>query len=261
MKIFNFYSKEQGEQKKPSDDALTKLLQQVGSSLGISKYRKQRSYDVIKPRLQSVLDDHFALLCDYPLPDVDVHVPLILVGPPGVQVLYPSALRGIYRAKGRSWYMMNDRKHQFEPVKENPVALTDMLAQALRKFLRQRGVELDDVEPVLLFTDPGVHVDIANPVVRIVLHDAIQKFAAGQMQAPALIDEQSVDGIITLITHSSRLAAEEPDEHTPPFTTSGKAKRPLRFHLATWQWVVVVVMLLLWFAMIMAFLVFLLPQN
>ena len=49
------------------------------------------------------IDQRFTLLRNFPLPDIGVNIPLLLVGPPGIRVLLLTLIRGMFRAKESQW--------------------------------------------------------------------------------------------------------------------------------------------------------------
>ena len=65
-------------------------------------------------------------------------------------------------------------------------------ARALQKYLQFQKIENPgQIEPVLISTDPGAHIESMRPVARVVQSDAIKQFAASLSQArPVLRPEQ-----------------------------------------------------------------------
>ncbi|MBW8010679.1 MAG: hypothetical protein FVQ83_05465 [Chloroflexi bacterium] len=203
MKILNYKEKE----KKSDGKGFAGLMDQINNLLG-GESTTSKSQDIIIEHLNKVLDNSYSLLLNYPLPHLDVEIPMILVGPSGMRVLYPFGQRGIYRAKEDAWFEMNDRKRKFEPGKENLVALTSNLAQAVHKYMENNGVNLLEIEPIMMFSDPGSHIDTARPVVRIVPNDAIEKFASSLLQIPAALSNEDIYSITALITRPPAIASQ-----------------------------------------------------
>jgi hypothetical protein len=180
------------------------MLKQLDGLLGGGAEKKEEeAREFILQRLGNVLNNNFTLLLNYPLPNTAIEVPMILVGPPGVKVIYPSALRGIFRAEEDGWYELNERKRTYVPAKTNIVRQIRMVAGRLQKFLLECGVNLEEIEPVLLFSDPGSHVDSANSAVRIILRDGINNFVAGLVQASQVIKSEDVLNVTAMITRPS----------------------------------------------------------
>jgi hypothetical protein len=208
---------------KPNENAFLTpvlgLIERVTGSLGLSSKQKEReSQEVIVARLGKMLDNSYTLLRNHPLPGVGVEIPFVLVGPPGVRLLYPSADSGIYRARDTEWLVMNDRTRSFEPAKPNLIETALRMAHALHKFMGDQGLELPGVEPVMLFTNPGIHVDTANPAVRIVPRDGIEKFAAGLLQAPVFLSNEDVQVVANVISRPGSVKGRSlrQDQRRPP---------------------------------------------
>lgn len=208
---------------KKSDRLLGDLFERIDDLLEGGEDR--RTQEVIIPQLKKILDNSFVLLVNYPLPELKVEIPMILVGPSGVWVMCPSEARGIYRAKGEEWLEMNDRKRKFEPARENLVARAKTLARGVEKYLAQHEITPPEVEAVLLFSNPGIHVDTARPVVRIVLRDALPKFAASIQKAPQVIAPEDIHDIISLLTRGKvrRRGARPPGEESAAQPTIDEA--------------------------------------
>jgi hypothetical protein len=66
------------------------------------------------------------------------------------------------------------------------------MAQAVAEHLKAQKIDPPPVEPALVFTDTGVHIEMARPAVRIVLIDAIDRFIAGLLQAPVMLSKEEV---------------------------------------------------------------------
>lgn len=181
---------------------LSGMLNQLDGLLwGGDEKKEAEGREFILKRLGDILSDNFTLLTNYPLPKSTIEIPMILVGPPGVKVIFPSALHGIFQAKGNGWYELNERKRIYIAAKVNIVRETLMMAKGLHKFLMECGVALQEIEPIIIFSDPGSHVDTSKPAVRIILRDAINNFVAGLVQASQVIKSEDVLSVAALITN------------------------------------------------------------
>ncbi|MBI3158711.1 MAG: hypothetical protein HYZ26_03805 [Chloroflexi bacterium] len=144
----------------------------------------------ILPDFASRLSDEFILLVNYPLAGTDIHIPLILTGPPGIHVISPLDLRGSYRARDMDWLVYNIDKRAFVPARQNLVARAVAYAVAVRKYLDERGLSVQVVEPVMLFTDPTISVDTARPRARVVIRAGIQQYVYSLSATPALLNQE-----------------------------------------------------------------------
>jgi hypothetical protein len=186
---------------KASQRNLPGPLDRVVSALqfGQAWSQDQRSQEQVETPLQRALDNKFTLLRNVRLEGLNVPIPLILVGPPGVRVIYASASPGVFRARGDVWEKMDDTRKEFEPHKPNLLTRTLLIARAVEAFLTSRGLRLPEVEPVLAFTDPGTHVETVRPAVRIVLADAIERFTGGLLQTRSALNQEEVLRVIELL--------------------------------------------------------------
>jgi len=158
--------------------------------------------------LQRLLDNQYAVLRSVPLVDPEVPIPLVMVGPPGVYMIYPRSMKGVFRAREDSWEEMDDRTQKFKLVKPNLLQRSQLMAKAIDMYLASRNFELEPSEAVLVFTDPGIHVDTIRPIVRIVQADALDRFGAGLVQSPAYLDKETIQRIVNALG-GEQLAARQ----------------------------------------------------
>jgi hypothetical protein len=92
------------------------------------------------------------------------------------------------------------------------ISLTARYCHGLQKFLERQGVmNILTAEPILLATNPGMHVDTIRPLVRVVMSDALERFAVSVSQARALQSPEDaqliIDRLITPKTITKEAAA------------------------------------------------------
>lgn len=168
---------------KPQKDPgpLEKMLQRVQDMLPFGQAaRKSRKLTIL--RFQRALDNHYTLLCDIPVPGAPVPVPFILVGPAGLFAIHFSGEKGLYRAKEESWWEMNPTTRKFQPSRRNLIRLSQAYAKAVSAYLAERSRPAPETQPVLIFGNPGVHVDASRPAARVVLADGVDRFLLGLLQ-------------------------------------------------------------------------------
>jgi len=124
------------------------------------------------------------------LPNTDIDLPLVLMGPPGIFLVNVLHERGVYRARDDEWGTVVGEK--FVPAAINHVARTEKLGRVLQIYLERTGFRNTVVNPVLMAANPGLHVETVRPVVRIVMSDALERFAMSMNQSPS---EQTTDNI------------------------------------------------------------------
>ncbi len=161
---------------------LEQILQRLQEMLPFGQaVRKSRKVTIL--RFERALDNRYALLCDIPVPGAPLPVPFILVGPAGLFVFHFSGEKGLFRAKEESWYEMNAATRQFQPARHNLIRLSQTYAKAVSAYLAEHSRPAPDPQPVLMFGNPGVHVDATRPAVRVVLADGVDRFLLSLLQS------------------------------------------------------------------------------
>jgi hypothetical protein len=172
------------------------VINRARSRLSQSWSQKEaHAQEVVINALQKVLDNKFVMLREVTLEGPDIPVPLILVGPSGVHVIYASILKGVFRAKEDVWEELDDRTQKFSIARPNLLTRTLLMARAVNTYLAEHGNKLPEVEPVLFFSDPGINVEMTRPVVRIVQMDALDRFIAGLLQSQTNLEPEAVQMI------------------------------------------------------------------
>ncbi len=128
-------------------------------------------------QLNKGIEKNHTLFRNQQLGASEIVVPLILIGTSGIFALEATPLKGFYRARGEEWGTVSNGK--FQPASINILSRTARLAKILQVFFERQGLKLPaPVEPVLLAADPGMHIESVRPAVRVVMSDAIDRFAA-----------------------------------------------------------------------------------
>jgi hypothetical protein len=165
---------------------------------GLAWVSEMKSQETVVANLGRVLDQRYTLLRNVPLPDGGVTIPLILLGPDGITVIYNSPLRGIFRAAGDSWEIMDNRLRNFKSARPNLITRTLIMTRAFDNFLSQKEYSLE-TDGVLVFTDPGIHVNTTRSDVRVILMDAIERFGARLLQERQVMGVDDVRAIVNSI--------------------------------------------------------------
>lgn len=163
----------------------------------------------VLPVLDKILDRKFTLLRNIKPPELDAPIPFILIGPPGIFVIYITPILGMFRAKGDQWGTI--RGNTFVSEKVNLLTRTERMARAVQVYIQRQGfLELVMVEPILLCSNPGVHVDSLRPIVRIVMRDALERFAVSLSQARLVLSPETIFKVVTLLTEPPTPREEVP---------------------------------------------------
>ncbi len=198
-------------------------LQRLHGTLeyGLSWYPELEAQKGIVAQLDQVLEKGFTLIRNITLGSSPIVEPLILIGPPGMYVIYVTPQTGLYEAKGDEWNVVKSG-HSY-PASSNLMSRVARLARALQVFLDRQGVSLPGpVEPVLIASSPAMHVDLLRPMVRVVMSDAVRQFAAALLQSwPVLKPEVVYDLADRIVTPRPKPPPPEPGpvvtpEYIPP---------------------------------------------
>ena len=145
---------------------------------GFSWPANLQAQETVIARLNKTIEKNHTLFRNQRLGASEIIVPLIIIGSSGIFVLDATPLKGFYRARGEEWGAVSNGR--FQPASINILSRTAKLAKILQVFFERQGFKLTaPVEAVLLAADPGMHIESQRPAVRVVLSDAIERFAAG----------------------------------------------------------------------------------
>ena len=173
------------------------VFDRARENLNVSWLKKQASAeDVFTSALNRTLDNKYYLLREVTLAGLDFPVPLILISPSGAHVIFPSNIKGIYRAKEDVWEVLDEHSRRFKAARPNLLTVTEQMARALDNHLEGQGYDMPAAEPVLFFSDPGTHVDTQRPVTRVVLADALERFVAGLLQKQSAMAPETIQKIV-----------------------------------------------------------------
>ncbi|MCX6034791.1 MAG: hypothetical protein NTV38_07425 [Chloroflexi bacterium] len=163
------------------------------------------------PVLGKVLDRNYTLLRNITPPGLEASFPFILVGPTGVFVMYVTPLTGLFRAKGDQWGTISG--NAFKNEKPNLLTRTERMARAIQVFLERQGyLEITSVDAILLCSDLSVHVDSIRPIIRVVMRDALERFAISITQARVVLSPESVQDVIGRILNPPKPTPPQPAE-------------------------------------------------
>jgi hypothetical protein len=189
---------------------------------GPSWYGEVQAQTQVIAFLERGLDRGYTLLRNFTLPGTQATIPMILVGPPGIYVLYVTNLGGVYRAKGDEWAVIENNTVKLAPV--NLLTRTARMARAVQVFLERQGYVLSTaVEGVLLGVNPSLHVESTRPMVRVVLSDALDRFVVSVSQARVVMGSEAALDIVNHLQHPSQakklVATPEPEPVVPTVST------------------------------------------
>lgn len=199
----------------------------------LSWYRDLKAQEILLANLRKHFGNEFYLVRSLTWPGIGFPIPMVLIGPPGVQIIYPSALKGVYRLKHHQLAVLDDRSRRYKLTHPNLIARLLAMTEAIVEHLSRLQLPQDLVKPVFYMFQPGVHVDVEDPAVRLVRPDAVDHFITGLLQEEPVLDEHQIEQIVKTL---SKPPEEEPLPQEPKYFTLGSLR------LLYWQWLVLAVM-------------------
>lgn len=166
-------------------------------------------------QLSRLLDKGFVLIRNFNLPGSDIFIPIILIGPGSLTVIFVTAVKGHFEAKENEW---NEVKNGVPtPVRRNLIDLLGKLTRAFQKYLQLNDIKIPmQVDSVLIAADPGAIVESSRPAVRVVRSDAIKQFVSSLNQSSPILRAEQVLFSADLILEPQPESKETPPEPAIP---------------------------------------------
>ncbi|NJD57775.1 MAG: NERD domain-containing protein [Anaerolineae bacterium] len=178
---------------KPSDKDFTgKLVGQIKGFFQSGKIDEQAEAAVVARFMRGV-DNRFIMLHHLELEARGVRFPTILVGPAGMFVLNISPVQGFFRAKDESWWELNKTTHRFGPGRPNLIKQSREYAQKLGEILEKLGKSHPAITPILIFANPGVHIETSNPGIRMVLMDGVDSLIDSMFNSQEVLNPTEIN--------------------------------------------------------------------
>lgn len=98
---------------------------------------------------------------------------------------------------------------RFKAVKPNMLARAMLMRHAIDAHLQKDNLPVSEIKPVLLFTNPGMHVDSVHPAVRVVLSDALDRYVASLLQEAGSISAEKVQQVVSSLSSAQVAPREE----------------------------------------------------
>jgi hypothetical protein len=203
MKVVNL-SAEKGTEGKRA------LINRTLSNLAPSATREvKKSQEAVIQTFKQILDNRFQLLQGLQISGLEEPAPLLLLGPAGIWLMETNPSSGIFRAAQEQWGEMDPKGRAFRPARINVITRILAATGAVQAKFDQMSEDLPGVEPVILFTHPGAHLELQQPAVRLIQADAIARFAAGLLQIRPLIEPESVQRLVERLSQPERAPIQE----------------------------------------------------
>jgi hypothetical protein len=157
---------------------------------GPSWYPELQAQKTVIAQLDRLLEKGYVVIRNFNLPGSEVIVPMILLGPNGIFMLYVTHLKGFYEAKGDQWNKVDQGRSLAVP--RNLLIISKRLAEATQKYFELQKINISgQVEAIVIAADPGLNIETMRPITKVVKSDAINAFAGSLIQnRPVLRNEQ-----------------------------------------------------------------------
>jgi hypothetical protein len=156
--------------------------------------------DQVMTRLEKTLGNDFTLIREVRLPGLGTPIPMVLVGPSGVFVLYASAVKGSFRARGDAWLKL-DNSGNMHSASPNLPTRTRLYSEAVRKFLSQNNLSITDIEPVLLFSQPEAFVENIKAPIRMVMCDGLESYGGSLRLLNPIFSPEELTDVVRLLSN------------------------------------------------------------
>lgn len=181
---------------------------------GLSWYATLEAQKKVIAILNKVLEKGYTLVRNQQLGSSEIIVPLTLIGTAGIFVIEATPLKGFYRARGDEWG--TDSNGTIQPASINILKRTEQLAKVLQKYFEKQNAKLTaPIEPVLMASDPGLHVESVRPVARVVQSDAIERFAESLLTARPIYNAQMVNELVDRLIEPRPASKPQPAPEPP----------------------------------------------
>lgn len=179
-------------QRSTEKDRIQMLVDRVGKLLKLGNSDEQAE-DALLARFMRGLDNRFFMLRNLQLEGTGGVFQPILIGPTGLFVINVSRAKGFFKAKDDAWWEMNKSTHKFGPARPNLLRQSKEYAQKLAQILEAHEKSHPEIMPILVFANPGVHIESSNPIVRIVLMDGVESLIDSIVNNNVVLQDTEVE--------------------------------------------------------------------
>lgn len=215
-----------------NDGTITPLNRFIGNLRFGGEWQKEiQAQEKVISVLRKLLSDRFTLVRNFTLPDEEIPIPLLLISGSGVWLIAVTDITGIFKTEGKEMLEMDSKKEEFVLRSPNLVMRTILMARAFEEFLLKHKITIPAIEPVLIFTNPGVDVTTSGDTnIRVLLIDALNRFVSGLTMTPVRMEPGTTKKMIELIKYTYNKAQQ-------PAKKKGKG---LNLNFSPKQWLILV---------------------
>jgi len=159
---------------------------------GRAWYQANQLQPAVLAALVPVVDEPAVLHCNLPLPPLQAPLPMVLIAPPGIQIIYPSNLSGFHEIKSGHWLTISRRTKQYATARKHPLKVIRGYQRALQASLQAANLPAPMLKPLVVLTHPGIHVEGQSNLAGIQRLEHLAAFFSGQATAPTQLPPQDL---------------------------------------------------------------------
>ena len=196
---------------------------------GWGRYQTHQAQSKALRVLKQVLDHRFVVILGLKPAEGEAPLPPILIGPPGIYLLYVWPKAGTYRIREDQWEIMQGKSRRYRPGKPNLVQKVLRLQQRAEGFFSNVLEDPITVTPLLIFVDNGADVAAVRPAVRPLLLDGLKRYAMQLSKAAPVL---SPTALMALIDFATPRPPEEKKQEKAPRQRRMPAQAPQQIEQA-----------------------------
>lgn len=191
---------------------------------GFNWYPELQAQKVVIAQLERLLEKGFVLIRNFTLPDSQIVIPMILIGPGSISVILATPLKGHFEAVGSEWNRLINNGSPV-PERRNLLDLVSKLTRAFQRYLEKHNIRVEvPIEGALIASDPGAQIDSLRPIVRVMRSDAIKSFAAALLQERPIMRPENVYALADKILDPKPQTEENANASLPEGTPASRAQ-------------------------------------
>jgi len=194
---------------------------------GLSWYPEVMAQEKIIAVFNKILDRNYILLRNFILPESDITIPLVLIGPPGIFLISVLHQGGVYSVRDDEWGKLSGGT--FKASRGNLVQRLIQLGRVVKVYLSRSGFKGElTLEPIMIAANPAMHIEPVRPAARIVLNDAVERFVISLTQARPILTADRIADIAVVLIKGPQDENSFVPEHGVLVSTPVPAGRELR---------------------------------
>ena len=172
-------------------------------------YQSYQAQNKVLRVLRQVLDQRFVAIRGLKPAGSEAPLPPILIGPPGIYLLYVWPKPGAYRIREDQWEVMQGKSRRYRPGKPNIIQEILQLQRQVEGFFSDAMGAPVAVTPLLIFDDSGADVASVRPKVRPLLLDGLKRYGAQLNKAKGVFTPTDLMALVDAANPRAPLAKKQ----------------------------------------------------